>query len=770
MPHLPMTGSQKVRPDPGRMVAIGFGLERIGILALNRPRAALLFVILASIVSILCAAFLRFDDDIVATYRSTHPAYLEYSRFVAETGTTGDDILIIVNSLSPLTAANYGRLLDLHLDLTLVENVQAVFSPFSLTAINPEDGAAEPLMPANITDPELPSILQAVRNAQYGPARMLSEDDRALLMIVMTGADPADRIDQRHLVDNIDAVVAQYHSESVPIVAIGQQKLRFEISDAIRRDQIVFNGGGAVLALILGLVIFRDWRLTIIAFTPAGFSLLWTIGFAGAVGIPITVTTNIVPVLVLVIAFADCLHLTLGLARSDKTLPLGKRISDQVCKIGPACALTSLTTGFSILTLALSGYSALIELAIFGGAAVLIAFIGTIVVFPLVSKLAFTQESSGRSKTELIAGLRVPKRMKYFVLLNPVKLTAVGLITLVGGLAATYGLRPHFTIYENLPRQSQTRQASIEAEGLFGGAFNVWVETRTRDGAPISSPAGWAHLQRLHEALEGAGRKRMVMSLVTVAGVLDQPGGLSKSVDLKELAAPLTARFGALEGDRTRLAVMVPDPLFSQQGRSTFDRLHSAASEAGASEIVGTPVLARFIGTDMVSALFLSVLAAAILSIGMVALAFRRLALVPAVSLSNMLPVLLAGASLSVLSGGKATIPAGLAMTVAFGIAVDDTIHFLNSVRLEQASGRSLPTAVSKSVSNVGQVMIVTTLILTAGTGLTVFSQFDTVRLFGSLMMLILLIALAADLVFLPASILTLYGLRRNLRRITEFP
>lgn len=770
MPLSPMTGSRGGRPDPGRMLAIGFGLERIGILAMNRPRTAWLFVTLASIVSILCATYLRFDDDIVATYRSAHPAYLGYSHFVAETGTTGDDILIIVNSPSPLTAADYSRLRDLHLDLTLVENVDAVFSPFSLTAINPKDGAAEPLMPENMTDPELPAILQAVRDARYGPARMISDDDRALLMIVMIGADPADRIAHRHLVETIDAVVAPYHSEAVPIVAIGQQKLRFEISDAIRRDQMVFNGGGAALALILGLIIFRDWRLTIIAFTPAGFSLLWTIGFAGAVGIPITVTTNIVPVLVLVIAFADCLHLTLGLARSDTTLPLSKRISEQVGRIGPACALTSLTTGISILTLALTGYSALIELAVFGSAAVLIAFIGTIVVFPLVSKMAFTQKSSGRSKTGPIAKLRMPKRMKYFVLLNPVRLTAVGLITLVGGFAATYSLRPHFTIYENLPRQSQTRQASIEAERLFGGAFNVWVETRTKDGVPINSPEGWAHLQHLHEALEGAGRERMVMSLATVAGVLGQPDGPLNSADLKELAAPLTARFGALEGDRTRLAVMVPDPPFSQQGRSTFDRLHSAASEAGASEIVGTPVLARFIGTNIVSALFLSVLAAAVLSIGMVAAAFRRLALVPAVALSNMLPVLLAGATLLFLSGGRATIPAGLAMTVAFGIAVDDTIHFLNSVRLEQASGRSLLPAISKSVRNVGQAMIVTTLILTAGTGLTVFSQFDTVRTFGSLMMLILLIALAADLIFLPASILTLNDLRRNLRRITGFP
>lgn len=756
---MPLPGKPRGRGEfrpahPSR--SIGLGLERIGILALENRRISILVLIALSIASLIFTTQIRFDDDIVATYRSNHPAYLDYSRFLEHSDFAGDDILVVTTSSAALDAAEFNLLRELHISLALVENVDAVISVFSLRQIQTGGTVGARLVPGNLTSSELPSVLKAIKGSRQSATRLLSNNGQAMLMVVVPRSGAMSRTELRSLVTDIDMVVSDFQDANLSTVSTGQQKLRFEISDAIVQDQLLFNGGGAVLALLLGLLVFRNWRLSLLAFAPAGIAMLWTIGFAGVAGIPITVITNVVPVLVLVVAFADSVHLTLGLARSDSALSPRSRIFRQIKDIGPACALTSITTGFAILTLALTDYSSLTQLAFFGCAAILISFLSTITVFPIVAGLIFKHDNQYKPGVGPVAMLQVPVRLTHFVLRRSGTLSATGAVALAAAFVMVINLTPQFTVYENVPRNSPTRQAGIEAEALFGGVFNLWIEMETEAGIPVSSKAGWASLVRVHNALERAVDGAGVTSLLTIAQALGRHSTPLKSADLAEFPASVASRLGAPDGNIARLVVLVPDPLFSQKNQEMFDKLMKAAEEAGATRVTGTPVLARNIGTDMVSRLNLSILAAAILSIGIVVFAFRNLTLLPAVALSNLIPVLLSGACLQLLSDGNATIPTGLAMTVAFGIAVDDTIHFLNHLRLEQKSGMPFAQAVSRTICNVGHVLIVTTLILIAGIGLTVFSQFDTVRLFGSMMILILSLALIADLLFLPAALLKL--------------
>ena len=96
--------------------------------------------------------------------------------------------------------------------------------------------------------------------------------------------------------------------------------------------------------------------------------------------------------------------------------------------------------------------------------------------------------------------------------------------------------------------------------------------------------------------------------------------------------------------------------------------------------------------------------------------------------------------------------------TIAFGIAVDDTIHFVSRLRLELAKGRSRQYAIKRSFIGTGKAIIITSLILIAGFLTLILSTFKGTFYTGALLSLTLLFAVLVDLLLLPVLFWAFYG------------
>lgn len=92
--------------------------------------------------------------------------------------------------------------------------------------------------------------------------------------------------------------------------------------------------------------------------------------------------------------------------------------------------------------------------------------------------------------------------------------------------------------------------------------------------------------------------------------------------------------------------------------------------------------------------------------------------------------------------------------TIAFGIAVDDTIHFLSKLRHELRQGKSMLYAIKRSYLSTGKAIVVTSLILCGGFLTLALSDFLGTANIGILISLTLLFAVLSDLVLLPALLL----------------
>ena len=132
--------------------------------------------------------------------------------------------------------------------------------------------------------------------------------------------------------------------------------------------------------------------------------------------------------------------------------------------------------------------------------------------------------------------------------------------------------------------------------------------------------------------------------------------------------------------------------------------------------------------------------------------------------LPGLFPIVIAGGVLAALGEGL-QFASIVALTVAFGLALSATIHYLNRLRLEHKPNEDPAIGVRRATVLVGPALILTSLVLAFGLAVTVFSDLPSLRLFGWLSAFTLMAALIGDLLILPATVMLLRTVMQRLRR-----
>ena len=135
---------------------------------------------------------------------------------------------------------------------------------------------------------------------------------------------------------------------------------------------------------------------------------------------------------------------------------------------------------------------------------------------------------------------------------------------------------------------------------------------------------------------------------------------------------------------------------------------------------------------------------------------YRSIKMVAIALVVNILPLLMISALLGV-AGVDLKVSTAIIFTISFGIAVDDTLHFVSKFRQELGKGRSIVYAVKRTFLSTGRAIVLTSVILCAGFLLLIFSDFLGTFYVGLLISLTLLFALLNDLLLLPVLILLFF-------------
>ncbi|MGY9047733.1 hypothetical protein P775_03590 [Puniceibacterium antarcticum] len=669
---------------------------------------------------------LRFDDDINRVFLSDSALSDAQRSYEAAQDPPISTVIAYVRSAAPMTSVELTAFRDATLEIEFIDGVVGVVSPFILR-MSPDEGApnGQPVFPAEIL-PDYGADIGKFRALGTGLPIFINDENTALLITVTVDLG---QTKVREVLPLLRSEIDGALSADMSLVLTGEDAINLEIVNGLKGDLLSLNIWGALLVAFAALVLLQDLRMVLLAVVPAVCGAVSVLALSVWLGYPITVLSNVIPILLLVLGVADGVHLA-GDLKTSKGDP-----ADTVRRVGPACALTALTTAAAFASVMLTGNAQLFEFALLGAVGTVMAFAMTITAFALLAMIIrpsdrpIPQFASRGANTLAEVGSRFPKT----VILASIALLC---LSVAGYLQTT----PWFPLYQNLPDNSTTVAANDAISKDFGGVFRMIVEVY----------GDWEKTRTLSQTLSDIAGPDAVLSEVNFARWLGTP---DTEPSPEQLATLPIALIQEIRPDTSvhRIFVSIPEPMRDEDSLRTFDALYAAAAGGGADRIIGLPTIMRFEAVGLISELSRGLLAAAIGATLIVALAFRSLRLIPVLALPNLLPLMITGASLHLWARGELTPTAVLALTIAFGIAIDDTVHFISRYSDARSRGEAPRAAVALATRDAGQVMVLTTILLSVGLCVTLASGFFPIRLFGGMMIVTLLVALVFDLLLLPA-------------------
>ena len=704
---------------------IGFGAERLGLIALKVPRTSA-FCLLALLVLIGASlSRLSFDDDIHRVFLSDSPLSQAQRAYEAQQSPPLSTALIYITSPEPLNAQNMTALRNLSLDLEFVDGVTAVASPFILRWPPSADAPSGSPLFKRLISPAFADDLTSFEALGTGLPTFVND---ALTAILLSVSINTKQTTIAAATSNIKAELARGLPAQLSASITGEDVISTEIVTGLKDDLIALNLWGALIIALAAFVLLRDLRMALLVVVPALVGAASVLALSVWLGHPITVLSNVIPILLLVLGVANGVHLTAHLKES-------RTLRATIENVGPACALTALTTSVAFASIMFTGNAQLFEFAVLGALGTMLSFAFIIVTFALLGLIIplsgkpIPQISSAFAQRLTIAGATRPRAT-----------VAICILILV---AATWGFsqtKAWFPLYQNLPDHSATLTTNDAISHDFGGVFQMVVET-TGD---------WTQTQNLVAQLEAVSPSRTVLSELNFARWLGHPDKQPRTQELEILPQALVDQLRS-DNDISRIFVSVPEPMRSEDTLIQFDLIYELALTAGADTIVGLPTIMRQEAAALINQLSRGLIIAALGATLLVAIAFRSARLMPVLIIPNILPLMITGASLHLWAQGQLSPTAVLALTIAFGVAIDDTVHFLSRFSAAKDSGQTPIQSVVTASKSAGQVMVLTTLMLTVGLFVTLFSGFTPIRLFGGMMIVTLWAALLIDLLLLPA-------------------
>jgi predicted RND superfamily exporter protein len=754
--------------DPPRR-SFAFGLERAGLVGLGRPRLTALLILLISVLAALGLTRLKVDDSLSELFRTDTPEFRRYEEIDRRFPSSEYDVLAVIEGKDLLKREQLEAVRRAIVDLQLADGVDGLVSMLSARGKPDETGYAPPIVPDDLPEgPAYDEIIAKLKANEIVAGKFLSDDGELALAVLALDRKAVAEQGAKQVVATINEILAK---ELAPVGLkshlTGAPVMQLEIRNAVERDQIVYNGLGLLFGATIAAIFFKRVSLMLLAALPPVLAVLWSLGLLGWLDFKLNLFLNVMTPLVMVMGFADSMQMVSAIRirlREGDTKAQAVRFAVRI--VGPACVLAHGTALLSFLALLISPSALIRTFGIAGALAVLISFVAVILVLPLMGlylirnegKLARDRSPADRLMDGLgsLVGWIVDRVVRW-----PFLTTAVALASFLWLGHAYLQLEPRYRLASQVPDQEQARGASERIDKKLTGANPVHVMIEWRTGESLYAPGPIDVIAKAHAILEKQAGLGNVWSLESLRRWLKDAGDERiETVQryVKVLPEHLVRRFIEKEEKAVLVTGRLPDvdsseilPVVEKVDRALAD-LRKEHPEFSIS-VTGLPAIAARSSARMISqlneALPLCVAFAAVL----LAIAFRSVFVGLVSLLPGLYPVVVSGAILWKLDGGL-EFASVVALLVVFGLAIDSLIHFFNRLAREERQEPHADIAIRNARVLVGPAIILTTLVLAFGLGVTVFSALPSLRIFGFVCGTTLIASLLADLVFLPALIM----------------
>ena len=542
----------------------------------------------------------------------------------------------------------------------------------------------------------------------------------------------------------------------------------------------LFVGAALGITSLLFFFFFRSFRATMISMFVVIIGVMWSFGTLGLLNYEITVLTAIIPPLIIVIGIPNCIFLINKYQQEIKNHGnKAKSLQRVISKVGNATLMTNLTTAAGFGTFIFTDSKLLSEFGIVASLNIVFLFILCLIIIPIVySYMPMPKEKhlAHLGKNYMAAFINwIENTIRHHRV--AVFSTAIGILVL--GIIGIYQIKVSGSIIEDMPKKAPFFKDILFYEKEFDGVMplEIVIDTKRPKGALKSVTL--KRIEELQETIIEIPELSKPVSIVNLVKYSKQAyyNGNPEFYELptkQEEAFILSYIKNSTQkgnenmlksyvdstGQYARITTFMRD-IGTDKMQKIEERLqdkinHIFPKERYEVSLTGKAYVFEKGTHYLIDNLVQSLLFAIVLISLLMAYMFRSFKMIIVSLLSNILPLVMTAGLMGFL--GIPIKPSTiLVFSIAFGISVDDTIHFLAKYRQElKANDWKIKRSVYATLKEAGISMFYTSVVLFFGFSVFTLSDFGGTVALGGLVATTLLFAMLSNLILLPALLLSL--------------
>jgi hypothetical protein len=744
----------------------------------GKARIVLFFTFLVVCASVFYCSRLRFDYDFESFFPDDDPALPFFQEHRRTFGYDNEFILIALEN--PKGIFDKPFLEKVHAvssDLKQLRFVDEVASPVTLKRVSLQEFGPLQMPLLHYADSSFyKEDSSYIYSSTQWKNNFFATDAKSLCIYVISKSGIS-KAKSDSLADAIRDCVDKQHFEQVHYAG-----RIFAQGVYLRKLQQQFYLFVIVSFVFISLLLWFSFRKILAVILPLSLilvSILITFGAMGFMHKPIDIMAIMIPSMIFVAGMSDVVHYYTKysdeLKRKKKQEMIFKVINREVA--GPTF-LTLISTVAGFLSLCYSGVKPIRDFGIYTSFGIAIAFLLTYTYLPAMLTLFPSKDERKEEEHEsrLDRGMQ---KLFGWVIHNGRTVSVATVFVLILCLFGVSRLKSNQAILEDLPNKEPLKQDLFFFEKNYGGVRPLEISVRVKDPAKITWNKEYIRQMDLME--------RFIMR-VYHPGFLASPASLVKSVNLayddQYMVPTDTADFNRdvkiLRKNKNNKQLKSLVTTDAKQGRITakmgdvgsaqikqynamlhyFIRNYTDTSGLKFT-ITGTANLIDINNTNLIT----NTMQGLLTGVGVLALLtlilHRSFRMMLVFLIPNIVPLVIMAGVMG-LCGIELKSSTAIFFSIAFGIATDDTIHFISRFRLELKAGYTPLRAFRQTYFETGKAVFLTTLILLGGFISLILSDFKSIYLFGLLTAITLFVALLSEIFLLPVLLTFLFNRRKK--------
>lgn len=729
-----------------------------------------------------------------------HPTNLEYNTFLDVFGEEGNIIVLGVKDSTLLTVEKLNAWNRFSKSFGENENIEAIITLQDLKKLiknqKNQQFDFEPIINDSIrTNNELKELQRSLSfDFPFYDDVLYNKESKAIRTIIYLKKSIVNTSARKEFI--LDELVPKIETfernTNLNVRASGMPYVRTLNSQNIIDEIEVFILAAILITSLIFYLFFRSYRATFISMIVVVIGVMWTFGILGFLEYEITVLTALIPPLIIVIGVPNCIFLINKYQHEvNKHGNKAKSLQRVITKVGNATLMTNTTTASGFATFVITQSKLLTEFGTVASLSIMAIFILCLLIIPIIYSFMPMPKEKHLEHLNKRWINRLGDWIEHTVKHKNIAIYSISLILLVTSIIGIYQIKTSGSLLEDMPKSAEFFEDIEFYEQEFNGVMplEILIDTKRKKG--VLKRSTLKRMDALEELIVEIPELSKPLSIVGLVKYAKQafyngnpkyyqlPTAQENSFILSYAKnttndVSLLKNYVDSTGQYARITTFMKNAEIEKMERIE-ERLKEKIEKIFPKDryevkLTGKAFLFQKGTRFLIRNLILSLALAIVLISLFMAYMFRSFRMIIISLIPNLLPLLVTAGMMGYL--GVPIKPSTiLVFSIAFGISVDDTIHFLAKYRQELLANHwRIKKSIFAALRETGVSMFYTSIVLFFGFSVFITSNFGGTVALGALISGTLLLAMMANLLLLPVLLLSLERSIANKQVLKEPP